>query len=244
MPLFILEILIQVALVVHCIKTGRNTIWIWVIVLLPLAGPIAYLGVEVIPELLGSRGARRAVRGVKRAIDPEQDLRRAEQKAKLSGDVQSRQQYAAELIRMGRPAEAVEVCKSMLTGIYEKDPSLLLGLAQAQFAASDFAAARATLDDLIQDNPSFQSADGHLLYARATEGAGDAAKALEEYKVLAEYYPGAEAAVRYARLLRQQGQQEASNKVLRDLLDRAALAPPHYKKMQREWLDEARRESR
>jgi hypothetical protein len=145
---------------------------------------------------------------------------------------------------MGRPAEAVEVCKSMLVGIYDKDPALLLGLAQAQFAADDFAAARATLDDLIRDNPSFKSADGHLLYARATEGAGDAARALEEYKVLADYYPGAEAAVRYARLLRQQGQGEAATKVLRELLDRAALAPAHYKKMQKEWLDEARRENR
>lgn len=244
MPIFVLELLIQIALVVHCIKTGRNTIWIWVLVLLPLAGPLAYIGVELLPELFGSRGARRAVRGVKRAMDPEQDLRRAEQKVKLSGDIQSRQHYAAELIRMGRPAEAVDVCKSMLTGIYDKDPTLLLGLAQAQFAANDFAAARGTLDDLIRDNPNFTSADGHLLYARATEGAGDTTKALEEYKVLAEYYPGAEAAVRYARLLRRQGQADEATRVLRELLDRAALAPAHYKKMQKEWLDEARRDSR
>ena len=231
-------------MVVHCIKTGRNTIWIWVLVLLPLAGPVAYIAVELLPELLGSRGARRAVRGVRRAMDPEQDLRRAEQKVKLSGDVQSRQQYAAELIRMGRPAEAVDVCRSMLVGIYEKDPALLLGLAQAQFAAEDFSAVRDILDALIRDNPSFKSADGHLLYARATEGAGDTAKALEEYRALAAYYPGAEAAVRYARLLRKQGQSDEARKLLREVVDRAELAPAHYKKMQREWLDEARRESR
>ena len=231
-------------MVVHCIKTGRNTIWIWVLVLLPLAGPVAYIAVELLPELLGSRGARRAVRGVRRAMDPEQDLRRAEQKVKLSGDVQSRQQYAAEPIRMGRPAEAVDVCRSMLVGIYEKDPALLLGLAQAQFAAEDFSAVRDILDALIRDNPSFKSADGHLLYARATEGAGDTAKALEEYRALAAYYPGAEAAVRYARLLRKQGQSDEARKLLREVVDRAELAPAHYKKMQREWLDEARRESR
>jgi len=122
MAIFIIGLLVQAGLVVHCIKTGRNTIWIWVLILLPGAGALAYVAVELLPELLRSRGARSAVRGVKRAMDPEQDLRRAEQKVKLAGDVHSRQHYAAELIRMGRPAEAVDVCRSMLTGIYDKDP--------------------------------------------------------------------------------------------------------------------------
>ena len=244
MPIFIIEIIIQVGLIVHCLKTGRNTTWIWVLAMLPVGGPIAYIVVEILPGIWGSRGARRAVKGMQRAIDPEKDLRQAEQKVRISGDVQSRQRYAAELVKLGRPAEAVEVCRSMLTGIYEKDPALMMGLAEAQFAAGDAVGTRDTLDALIRDNPHYKSADGHLLYARATEASGDAAKALDEYKVLADYYSGAEAAVRYARLLRAQGQTEQSLKVLRELLDRAALAPAHYRKVQRIWLEEARRDSR
>ena len=242
--LFILSILLQVGLVIHCIKTGRNTIWIWVIVLLPVAGPIAYVAVEVLPELWGSRTTQRAVKGVKRAMDPQQDLRRAEQATRITGDIQSRQRYAAELVKNGRATEAVELYRSMLTGIYDNDPTLMLGLAEAQFAANEPAAARDTLDVLIRDHPKFTSADGHLLYARATEGAGDATKALDEYKVLAEYYPGAEAGVRYGRLLKSQGQVEEARRVLRELVDRAELAPAHYRKVQKVWLDEARRESR
>jgi hypothetical protein len=49
MLFYILPILIQVGLVVHVIKTGRNTIWIWVLVLLPGVGSLAYLVVEVLP---------------------------------------------------------------------------------------------------------------------------------------------------------------------------------------------------
>ena len=37
MPLFILSILLQIALVVHIVRTGRNTTWIWIVVMLPLA---------------------------------------------------------------------------------------------------------------------------------------------------------------------------------------------------------------
>jgi hypothetical protein len=81
-----------------------------------------------------------------------------------------------------------------------------------------------------------------LLYARAVEAEGDLAKALSEYATLAEYYPGAEAGVRYARLLKKSDQGPLAQQTLKALLDRARYAPAHYRKAQREWLDEAHRE--
>ena len=98
----------------------------------------------------------------------------------MSGDAASRQVWADELAKQGRHAEAIEVYRSALTGLYEFDPKLMLGLAGAQFAGGEPAAARATLELLIEKNPAFMSPDGHLLYARAVEARGDKAKALEE----------------------------------------------------------------
>ena len=103
-------------------------------------------------------------------------------------------------------------------------------------------AARRTLDELIQKNPEFKSADGHLLYARALEAEGELSKALSEYATLAEYFPGAEAGVRYAKLLNRSDQSPLAQQTLKALLDRAKYAPAHYRKAQREWLDEAHRE--
>lgn len=57
MIFLLVSIAIQVALIVHVIRTGRNSLWIWAIALLPLAGPIAYLLVEVMPGLWHSRRA-------------------------------------------------------------------------------------------------------------------------------------------------------------------------------------------
>lgn len=238
----LISILIQALLVVHCIKTGRNQIWIWVIVLLPIAGPLAYIAVELIPDVLRSQSTKRAVKGVSRALDPEKQLRAAADRARVSGNVATKQAYADELMKQGRAREAVEVYRESLTGLYVHDPKLLLGLAQAQFAAEDAAGARTTLDLLIAENPDFQSADGHLLYARAVEGEGNVDKALEEYKVLAGYYPGAEAGVRYARLLRTGGSREEADNVLKTLLEHARVAPAHYQRTQREWLTAAERE--
>src|SRR5438874_11579900 len=204
MSLLILSLLVQAAFIVHVIKTGRNQLWIWVLIIpgLALAGILAYLVVEILPALFRSRAAQRAGRGLREAIDPERDLRRYESEVRVADNVASRQRYAEELVRRERYDEAIAQYREALTGLYEHDPNLMLGLAQAQFGKGDASAARATLDELIRQNPDFRSPAGHLLYARALEAEGNISKALEEYAVLAPSYPGAEASVRYAQLLR------------------------------------------
>ena len=175
-------------------------------------------------------------------LDPEQDLRRYQDEARLIGDVASRQRFADELIRQGRSPEAIGIYRQTLSGLYEHDPNLLLGLARAQFASGAFSEARSTLDGLIAHNPEFRSPDGHLLYARSLEGEGNLDKALEEYAAVSKYYAGAEAPLRYAQLLRASGKQEQARRVLKELLEHARLAPRHYRKMQQQWLAEAERE--
>jgi len=205
-------------------------------------GALAYVAVEILPDLFRSRTSRRAVRGMQRALDPGQDLRRYELESRRSGDVASRQRYADELLRHNRAGEAVEIYRQALSGLYEHDPNLMLGLARAQFAQGQPAEARQTLDALIKHNPSYKSPDGHLLYARVLQAEGATAKALDEYKVLAGYYAGAEAKLRYAQLLKQTDQRPQARQVLQELLEHARAAPRHYRKMQQEWLAQAEKE--
>ncbi len=241
MRFLILSLVIQVALIVHVVKTGRNQIWIWILALLSLPGAIAYIAVELLPDLFRTRAAQRTARGLRRAMDPEQDLRRYENEVSVAGNVASRQRYAEELLRHQRYDQAIAQYREALTGLYEHDPNLMLGLAHAQFGKGEAAAARTTLDELIRHNPDFRSPAGHLLYARALEAEGNVPKALEEYAVLAPSYPGAEASVRYAQLLKAQGRLAEAQKVVRELLEQARIAPSHYRRAQRPWLDAAQR---
>ncbi len=237
----ILSIIIQVLLIVHCIRTGRNFLWILAIALLPLVGTLAYIAVELVPDLFRSDAARRTARGMKKALDPAADLRRYADEARLTGNVASRQRYADELVRHGRYDEAIATYGQALTGLYEHDPNIMLGLARAQFGKGAAAAARATVDELTRLNPDFRSPEAQLLYARALEAEGNVAKALEEYRMLAPAYPGAEASARYAQLLKAQGKSAEAAAVARELLEQARLAPAHYRRAQREWLDTAAR---
>jgi len=128
-------------------------------------------------------------------------------------------------VRHERYDEAIGQYREALTGLYEHDPNLMQGLAQAQFGKGDASAARTTLDELIPAQPGFRSPAGHLLYARALEAEGNVPKALEEYAVLAPAYPGAEASVRYAQLAAGPGRRAEAQKVARELLEQARIAP-------------------
>jgi hypothetical protein len=241
MAYLVVSIVIQALLIIHCIRTGRNQLWIWVLALLSIPGVIAYVAVEIVPELWRSRRARSAARGVQQVLDPERDLRAAAERAGREGNVASLHAYAEALERHGKAGEAIPVYREALTGLYQHDPDLMLGLARAQFESGAATDARQTLDDLIARNPDFRSPDGHLLYARSLEAEGDHARALEEYAAVVPGYPGAEAPVRYARLLRVQGREDEAQRVLRELVDHAKAAPAHYRRAQREWLAEAER---
>lgn len=243
MPLIvILSIAIQAVLIAHVIKTGRNMLWILAIFFLPPAGPIAYVAVEILPELFGGRAARRAKSGMQRMIDPNRDLRRASVEVEVSGNVDARRRLADELLERRQFDAAIEAYEGGLKGIFEHDPTLLAGLAKAQFAKGDFAGARGTLERLAQHNPEFKSPESQLLHARTLEALNAYDDAERAYEAAAPSFPGAEGRLRYAMFLKRRGKAEQARGILKDLLDGAKLGPAHYRRAQAEWLDLARRE--
>jgi hypothetical protein len=244
MPFAALHIALQVFCVVHLFRTGRNMTWLFLIILVPVVGCLAYLLVEVLPSFQNSPGARRALRRAKTAIDPGRDLRENTLNYERSQNVETASKLAEELTKAGRHAEAIKVCNEARTGLFEDDPKILLSLSKAQFAAGDHAGAIATLDYLREKNPGFRSADGHLVYARSLEESGATQRALEEYVALANYYPGAEARVRQAMLHKKLGETTRARELFAAVLDDARLAPKHFRTSQREWIELAERESR
>ncbi len=242
LPVSVLSLIIQVALIIHVIRTGRNQLWIFALAFLPFVGSLAYIIAELLPEMFGGRTARRARSSMRRLIDPDQELRRAATEVEVSGNVDARRRLAEEHYQRGQYDAAIGMYQAGLGGIFEQDPTLLYGLAQAQFAKQDFASARASLDRLLQHNPDFKSADMHLLLARTLESLGDLEMAERSYGCVIGAYPGAEARLRYGQLLKRRGKAAEADRVFKDILDSAKLGPAHYRKAQAKWLEMARRE--
>jgi hypothetical protein len=242
MPFFILTIALQVIAVVHLFRTGRNMSWLFLIILVPMIGCVAYFIVEVVPSLRQNPTAHRALQRAKEAVDPNRAVREGSLNYERSQNIETASRLADELTRAGRHEEAIRICTEARTGLFEDDPKILLALANAQFGAGEHTAAIATLDYLRNKNPGFRSADGHLVYARALEGSGATERALEEYAAVANYYPGAEARVRQAILCKKLGRTAQAVELFAAVLNDARLAPKHFRRSQREWIELAERE--
>ena len=234
--------LIQLALIVHVLKTGRSRYWILVLFFMPLIGGIAYLIIELLPEFSGSIRGQRAVRSVKQTLNPGADVRQSEAAWSQSPNVDNGRRYAQALLDSGKTIEAEDIINQALKGLFATEPTLLLLKAQLQFDKERTQEAIQTLESLQENNPDFRSAEGHLLYARALEAENRIDEAIREYSAVSGYFPGVEGRYRLAMCLEVAGKNTASRAEMESILNDAKMAPPHFHKSQKTWLDAVKRE--
>lgn len=236
MPLLILSIVFQIAFVVHVLKTGRNTFWVTLLIMLPLVGPACYFIVEILPELTQGSTGRKVKKSATILVNPNKDIKAATRNYAASGTADNARKLAAELIETKQYIEAGKLCQESLNGLYEFDPTLLVTLALSQYHTNQFSATKATLDLLIEKNPEYKNPDAHLLYARTLEELGDNKGALEEYEAICEYMPTPEHIFHYGQLMQEQGMSESRQVIYQKTLEEADLAPRYYQKQHRYWL--------
>jgi hypothetical protein len=237
-----ITVVLQALAIFHVFRSGADRRWIFLILFLPGIGVVVYLLIEVLPSLGQNLTARRAVRRVRNAVDPERGVRAATLEYDRSRSVDAASRLADELVRANRADEAIRICEEARKGLFEDDPKILISLANAQFAGGRYGETVTTLDRLRAAHPGLRSPDAHLTYARAIEESGATDRALEEYASLAGYYPGVEARARQALCYKKLGQTAHASELFAAILRDARLAPKHFQRAQREWLDLAKRE--
>jgi hypothetical protein len=229
-------LLIQVVLIVHAAKTGRFWPWGYVILFLPGFGALAYVLVELLPEWFGSVQGQHARKRVVSTLDPGKRYRLLTDQLEVTDTIANRSALAEECLALGKFDEALRHYERVLSLPLGDDAVYALGKARAQFGLGHPQETVATLDDLRARWPDYQSAEGHLLYARALEDSGRTADALSEYQAVAAYYAGAEARVRYGLLLDKAGRQAEAKTVLTEVLAQLKRAPKYVRRAQAEWI--------
>jgi hypothetical protein len=244
MPIAIVLMAINVAFIIHAAKTGRFTPWGYVIFLLPGVGAIAYVLVELVPEWMGSYKGQQARKRVVSTLNPEGEYRRLMDELAITDTIANRSALAQECLQLGKFEEALAHYDNILSRPMGEEPAYALGKARAEFGFGRPQAAVATLDDLRTRWPDFQSADGHLLYARALAGSGRIDEALEEFKAVSSYFAGAEARVRWGLLLESLNRHAEAKAIYADLLTQMRRAPKFVRKAQAEWIAVAQKQVR
>jgi hypothetical protein len=241
-PFALVIILLDITLVYHASRTGRLQPRAFIILMIPALGALAYIVVELIPEMLSGPGAQQARRRVANRLDPEKLYRELCDRLAATDTIANRAALAQECLKVDRFGEAEGHYDHILQLPMGSEPVYAVGKAKAEFGRNRPADALATLDDLQKRWPDFQSAEAHLLYARALAEVGRVDEALEEFHAVAAYFPGAEARVRYALLLKLVGRTAEAKVVFTEVLLQMKRAPAYLREAQAEWLSIAEKQ--
>ena len=240
MPIYLLVVAFQVYCIIDVIRRGRNSIWIMALVFLPLASGVAYFIVEILPRLQGNRHVRVARQKIADKIDPERELRTAQQELDIADTMANRIRVADALTALGRHKDAL--------ALYEKGagarPDFRTGekLARSLFLNDRAAKALSMLDGLPKTTAQSDIDRVVLLRARILEDLGRNDEALVLYSDVVDRLPGDEARCRYAGLLLKLGRKAEAQKVLEDVEHRMKYLDRHARAAEAPMYEWAMRE--
>ena len=242
MPIMILSVIVQLLLVVHILKTRRNTTWVFVVIAIPLVGTLAYIIVEILPSFLNSHKGQKTQKNIQNILNPDKNFNDAISNYDIANTVSNATTLADECMNKEMYVEAQKLYKDALKGLYKYDPHIMFSLARAEFKLGNYKAVQTTLNQLMDKNPDYRNVDAHMLFAMALEGLGENESAIEVYEALESYSPTPEALFRHAMLHKTMGNSEASQDILHKIIRTASISGEHHNSLYKEWIQRAKSE--
>ena len=223
----------------HIVRTGRDTFWLWIVLMAPGIGSIAYIALNIIPDIFGGSTARKVSRAARETLDPNREYREAKAACDDTPTVRNQSRLATAAAHMGRHAEAEALFRAAAQGVHADDPVLLLGLANALLELRCPADALEVLDRLGKDEAHGRTPAAALALGRAYEDLGRIAEADTALQWASERMPGFEALARYAAFMARNGRQAEAREVVTELDKRLAKLHGPFRKEAITWRDHA-----
>lgn len=227
--------------VIHVMKTGQERYWIYVVVMLPGIGILAYIIVVLVPSLLDTKQGYKLEKNLKNIINPRAALARAENDVKDAPTFENKSRLADAYLNNGQYQDSLNLYGEIGQGMYQYDPHLLLHAAKCYYFLNAPQKCIETLDLLREKNPDFDSSEGHLFYAKSLALAGNTIRAKKEFESLVKYYRGYEAKVSYGEALITMKEFDRAKEILLDLRDEAKRAPKHVRELNGDSLSRMKR---
>lgn len=205
MHLIGLSLIVQLICAIHCVRNGRNGLWLMVILFLSIPGCLAYAWFEILPQYAGRREVRAAKVAAVRKLDPERDVRAAREALEVADTAANHSALGDALAEAGRWSEAAPHYRAALARTPGEPRAERVKLARALLEAGNAAEALPLLEALPESRSAAENDRAALLRARAFEEMGEEEQALGLYAELGERMPGGEALCREAALLIRRG---------------------------------------
>ena len=193
---YYLIIVLQAICVIHCLRKGKNSTWIFAIIFLPVIGCIAY----IFMEMFSGGEIQQVQSGVGSIINPGGKIKKLESQLKFSDTFNNRVELADAYLATGATDKAIELYESSLTGTFTENEHVIYQLILA-YATKENYAAVLPLAKKIYSRPQFAKSQAHIAYAIALEHTGNKAQAEEEYKTMKARFSYSEARYHYGLFL-------------------------------------------
>lgn len=235
--LFGLSLLLAIGLCVHVVRTGRDSMWLWIILMFQPLGGMVYLAAIVVPDLVRGPTARKIGQTARATLDPTREYREAKAACEETPTVRNRMRLAHAATALGKHAEAEVLYRESLAGVHADDPALLLGRANALLELNRPDEALDMLDRLGRDETRGRTPAAALALGRAYEMLGRVDEADTALNWAAQRLPGFEALARYAAFMARHGRADEAREVVADMDKRMAKLKPAFRKEARAWRD-------
>lgn len=223
--------LAQLGLVVHVLKTGRPYYWVWILFMAPAIGGLAYVFIELLPEMRAS-GTGASFSWKPRAWR----IRELRAEIEETDTVKLRLALASELLAAGNPAEARTVAEEALHGVFRDDPHTLAAVARYRLEAGDFNAALAALDRIKIQADRMLGLTVTLLRGRALVAAGRHPEAQAALREIAATYIGEEPRYFLALSLQQSGSVAEARTLWEEIRKRFRRARRGWRRSEKRWF--------
>lgn len=238
--LLALSLLFSILLAVHVVRTGRETYWLFIILMFQPLGGVVYAIVHVLPDIFGGSAARKITRAARESLDPTREYREARAACEDTPTVRNQSRLAAAAAALGKHDEAEALYAQAAQGIHAEDPALLLGRAKALLELGRPGDALAVLERMGED-PEARSPSTAVALGRAYEGLGRIAEADTAFEWASQRMPGFEGLARYAAFMARNGRREEARDAVTEMDKRLAKLKGQFHREARHWRDLAAR---
>lgn len=225
MVFFIASVGLQILCAIHVMRTGRNQMWLWIIIFFSLLGCFAYFLMEVLPAHGGNRYVRHAKAKVGAKLNPERALKDARDALDLADTAANRIALGDALADLDRHREAVPYFREALAMLRGEDDRTTFKLAQSLFEIGEAAETRRLIEGLPASS-GVMADQRALLLARALGETGEIAQARALFEDVITRLAGDEARCHYAHFLIDHGDRTRALAILEEVEQRSKRLHP------------------
>jgi hypothetical protein len=236
---YFITIALQLICVIHCVRSGKQNNWVWIIVFLPIVGCLAY----IYTEMVSGRDISNVQSGVGNLFNPGGRIRKLENNLRFSDTFNNKIALADAYLSAGQTAKSIELYESSLTGNFVENEYVLSQLIIAYFQEKRYEEI-ISVARKIYKLPQFAKSQAHILYAMALGYTGNIEQAEKEFKTMKSKFSNYEARYQYGIFLQNNSRVAEARELFNEMIAESAHLSSMERRQNYNWIAKAKEEIR